>query len=202
MGIFTDYRNLYMALFLTVSDWWMALERPEQIFWVTALVFSLLLLIQFILSLTGLGFDDDTDGYTSGHDHDFSIFSVRSIIAFFAFLGWTGVLMLGVGLNLWLAVLLGLLMGGIAMFLVAYLIFWFSRLGQESNLQAHDTLYQKGEVYTTIPPARTGKGRVMVKARHVLREWEAMTDGPAIPTGAAIWVADVLDDNVLLVTTE
>ncbi len=191
-----------MVLFLTVSDWWMALERPEQIFWVIALVFSLLLLIQFILSLTGLGFDGDADGHAFGHDHDFSIFSIRSIIAFFAFLGWTGVLMLGAGLSLWLAVLLGLLMGGIAMFLVAYLIFWFSRLGQEGNVQAHDALYQKGEVYLTIPAARTGKGRVMVKTRHVLREWEAMTDGPVIPTGATIWVADVLDDNVLLVTAE
>ncbi len=193
-------------LFLTVSDWWMALERPEQIFWIIALVFSVLMLIQFILTLTGLDFGGDTDGDLHGditsldHDHDFSIFSVRSIIAFFAFLGWTGVLMLGAGISLWLALLLGLVMGGIAMFLVAYLIFWFSRLGQEDNITVHEALYQTGEVYLLVPAARTGKGRVTVKTRNVMREWDAVTDGPALATGAKVLVVDILTENTLLVS--
>lgn len=191
-------------LFLTVSDWWMAMDRPEQIFWIIAVVFTVLMLIQFILSLTGVDFDGDAGGHTPSldHDHDFSVFSVRSIIAFFAFLGWTGVLMLGAGISLWLALLLGLLMGGIAMFLVAYLIFWFSKLGQEDNISAQEALFQSGDVYLLIPAGRSGKGRVTVKTRTTLREWDAVTDGPAIPTGAKVLVTDVLEENTLLVSTE
>ncbi|HRF37844.1 MAG TPA: hypothetical protein PK198_03565, partial [Saprospiraceae bacterium] len=164
-------------ILLTVSEWWMAMQRPEQIFWIIAVVFTVLMLIQFILTLTGLDFDGDSDAgdlsHDGGldHDHSFSVFSVRSIIAFFAFLGWTGVLMLGAGISLWLALLLGLLMGGIAMFLVAYLIFWFSRLGQEDNVTAHEAIYQAGDVYLAIPGGRSGIGRVTVKTRNVLREW-------------------------------
>lgn len=195
-------------ILLTVSEWWMAMQRPEQIFWIIAVVFTVLMLIQFILALTGLDFDGDSDagdlshGGGLDHDHSFSVFSVRSIIAFFAFLGWTGVLMLGAGISLWLALLLGLLMGGIAMFLVAYLIFWFSRLGQEDNVTAHEAIYQAGDVYLAIPGGRSGIGRVTVKTRNVLREWEAVTDGPYIPTGTKILVTDVLPDNILLVTRQ
>lgn len=193
-------------IFLTVSDWWMSLERPEQVFWIIAVVFSVLMLIQFILTLTGLDLGGDADTEIHGdasildHDHDFSVFSVRSIIAFFAFLGWTGVLMLGAGISLWLAILLGLVMGGIAMFLVAYLIFWFSRLGQEDNITVQEALFQTGEVYLLIPSGRNGKGRVTVKTRNAMREWDAVTDGPAIPTGAKVLVTDVLRENTLLVT--
>lgn len=191
-------------MLLTVSEWWMAMQRPEQIFWIIAVVFTVLMLIQFILALTGLDFDHDDFSHDAGlsHDHSFSVFSVRSIIAFFAFLGWTGVLMLGAGISLWLALLLGLLMGGIAMFLVAYLIFWFSRLGQEDNVTAHEAMYQTGEVYLAIPGGRSGSGRVTVKTRNVLREWEALTDGPYISTGEKIFVTDVLPGNVLLVTRQ
>ncbi len=192
-------------LFLTVSDWWMALERSEQIFWIIALVFTVLMLIQFILTLTGLDFHGESaelhgDTATLDHDHDFSIFSIRSIIAFFAFLGWTGVLMLGAGISLWLALVLGLVMGGIAMFLVAYLIYWFSRLGQEDNITIHEALYQTGEVYLLVPAGRSGKGRVTVKTRNVMREWDAMTEGPAIATGTKVLVVDLLPENALLVT--
>lgn len=184
----------------------MAMDRPEQIFWIIAVVFTVLMLIQFILSLTGVDFDGDGDvnphGGSFDHDHDFSVFSVRSVIAFFAFLGWTGVLMLGAGISLWLALLLGLLMGGIAMFLVAYLIFWFSKLGQEDNISAQEALFQSGDVYLFVPAGRSGKGRVTVKTRTALREWDAVTDGPAIPTGAKVLVTDVLEENTLLVSAE
>lgn len=193
-------------ILLTVSDWWMGLERPEQVFWIIAVVFTVLMLIQFILTLTGIDHGGDAHAEIHGgasaldHDHDFSVFSVRSIIAFFAFLGWTGVLMLGAGIGLWLAILLGLVMGGIAMFLVAYLIFWFSRLGQEDNVTVHEALFQSGDVYLLVPAGRAGKGRVTVKTRNVMREWDAVTDGPTIATGAKVLVTDVLAENTLLVT--
>lgn len=115
-------------MLITVSEWWMAKERPEQIFWALALVFSVLLFIQFILSLTHLDTARETQKAPKGQRR-FHLLSLRNWLAFFSILGWTGVFTIGVGTSVWLSILLGLVMGGIAMTLVAWLFFWFSRLG-------------------------------------------------------------------------
>jgi hypothetical protein len=115
-------------MLITVSEWWMAKERPEQIFWVLALVFSVLLFIQFILSLTHLDTARENQHSSKSQRH-LPVLSMQSWLAFFAILGWTGVFTIGVGTSVWLSILLGLVLGGIAMTLVAWLFFWFSRLG-------------------------------------------------------------------------
>jgi hypothetical protein len=187
-------------ILITVSEWWMAQERPEQIFWALALVFSVLLLIQFILSLTHWDIQDEP-GAESSIKKGFSLLSLRSLLAFFAFLGWTGVFTLGVGISLWLAIILGLLMGGIAMLMVGYLIFWFSQLGGGVRYATpQDNLFQTGDVFQTIPGNRGGKGRVILNIRGSRREWDAITEGRRLGLGEKILVTDILDQNTLLVT--
>ena len=93
-------------ILLSLGDWWTALSGSQQIFWGISVVFSILFLIQFVFSLIGLDLDTDVEADVSidadmdagvGMDADFAIFSVRSIIAFFTFFGWTGVLILNAG---------------------------------------------------------------------------------------------------------
>ena len=81
---------------LSLNNWWHSLNGLEQVFWAIALIFTILFLIQFVLSIIGLGVDSDVD--MSGHldtdlhgdmphdytvDPSFTLFSVRSVIAFF-----------------------------------------------------------------------------------------------------------------------
>lgn len=191
----------------SLGYWWETLSAPQQVFWVISIVFSILFLIQFVFSLLGLDFDSESDADfhtdVAAHDFtldtDFTLLSVRGIIAFFTFFGWTGVLALNAGLGVLLSLALATLSGIIAMALVAYLIFLFSRLTQEGNLDIRKTIRTTGEVYLTIPANKNGTGKIHIKVEGVFREIEAVTAGDTLPTGTKIKVVEVIDENLLLV---
>jgi membrane protein implicated in regulation of membrane protease activity len=198
-------------VFLFFGEWWQQLTSTQQVFWGIALIFSVLFIIQFVVSLLGLDFDHDADldvhtdlhvdqvehGY--GLDTDFTLLSVRSIIAFFTFFGWTGVIALNSGSSTWLALAFASLAGLAAMFVVGYMVYLFAKLGQEGNIDVNHALFNTGEVYLPIPANRNGLGKVTVNIDGSLREIDAITEGIEIPTGSSVRVIEVLDDNLLLV---
>lgn len=192
-------------------EWWSALSSIEQVFWGISIVFSILFIIQFVISLLGLDFDGDgdvdvdfdTDTDIDGDfslDGDFTLLSLRSIIAFFTFFGWTGVLVLNAGGGMWAALGFGGLAGIASMTLVGYLIYLFSKLGQEGNIDMNEALFLTGEVYLTIPSGKEEKGKVHLSIQGSLREIDAITgDELPLPTGTSIRVVEVLNDNLLVV---
>ena len=198
-------------ILLNLGDWWVALSGPQQVFWGISIVFSILFLIQFVFSLIGLDADADMDGDMDisgdvdtdpgfGLDTDFAILSVRSIIAFFTFFGWTGVLILNAGGSTLTAIGAASVAGLLAMLLVGYLIYLFSKLSQEGNLNINNALFNTGTVYLTIPAAEAGQGKIHVTIDGTMREMDAITkEGVSIPTGSDIRVVEVLDNNILLV---
>ena len=198
-------------ILLNLGDWWVALSGPQQVFWGISIVFSILFLIQFVFSLIGLDADTDMDGDIDisgeldadpgfGLDADFAVFSVRSIIAFFTFFGWTGVLVLNAGKSTLTAITAASISGILAMLLVGYLIYLFSKLSQEGNYNINNALFNTGKVYLTIPPAESGEGKIHLIIDGTMREMEAITkEGEKIPTVADIRVVEVLDNNLLLV---
>lgn len=196
--------SLYLA---ALDTWWGDLSSVEQIFWAISIVFSILFLIQFVFSLIGLDFDAEADADihtdVAGHDYsldaDFTLLSVRSIIAFFTFFGWTGIMALNQGVTVWLAFGFASFAGLLAMGLVAYLIFLFSRLSQEGNIDINKALHEKGEVYLTIPANKNGTGKIHLKIDGAFREMEAVTSGDTLPTGTKIKVTQIINDNLLQV---
>jgi hypothetical protein len=57
------------------------------------------------------------------------------------------------------------------------------------------------EVYLTIPPSRSGRGKVLINIQGSTHELDAMTDDPGpIPTGALAIVMEILGEETLLVT--
>ncbi|MEM9919372.1 MAG: hypothetical protein AAF990_14815 [Bacteroidota bacterium] len=194
---------------LFLGQWWSGLEGAQQVFWGIAIIFSVLFVIQFVLSLVGLDFDGDADmdfntdspGDSGGYsmDADFTILSVRSIIAFFTFFGWTGVLFLKNGGSTLVALIAASVAGLAAMFIVGYMMYLFSKLTQDGSIDIREALYNKGEVYLTIPANKKGYGKIHLKVSGSLQELDAVTSGDAIPTGTSIRVVEVLDDNLLLV---
>ncbi len=192
---------------LFFGQWWQELTNTEQVFWGIALIFSVLFVIQFVLSLIGLDFDHDadfdmsTDTDSGGYsvDADFTILSVRSIIAFFTFFGWAGVISLNNGASTLAALGLASVSGFSAMLVVGYMLYLFSKLSQSGNIDINEALFNTGEVYLNIPSNREGQGKVHLKIRGSLREVDAVTEGQTIPTGASVRVVEVLHDNLLLV---
>lgn len=188
---------------VSVNQWWETLSSAHQVFWFIAIVFSILFLIQLIMLIMGLD-GDSTDGIDhpadhSGVEHEFSALSVRSIIAFFTFFGWTGVLAMNNHLGIWLSVMCSAIAGLAAMFVVAWLMFKFSQLEQSGTLNLYHALDQTGEVYIPVPPNKSGRGRITLLIDGRSREMDAVTEGEMLKTGQQVRVTDILEDNILLV---
>jgi len=185
-----------------INQWWETLTSAHQVFWFIAIIFSVLFLIQFILLVIGFDADSgsiDHPGDVGVYEHEFSALSVRSIIAFFTFFGWTGVLALNNHFSVWLAVLFASIAGLTAMFIVAYMIFKFSQLEQSGTLNLYNALDQPGEVYLPIPGQGKGVGKVHLKVDGTIREVDAVTEGEALKTGTSIKVVEIMNGNVLMV---
>ena len=194
-------------ILLILGNWFGGLTGTEQVFWGISIVFSILLLIQFVLSLVGLDFDTDTDfdidtdveGGDFSLDPGFTLFSVRSIIAFFTFFGWAGVLTLNAGGTTLLAVITASISGFAAMLVVGYVMYLAAKLTESGTADINDALYKNGEVYLSIPEGKSGQGKIHISIQGSLREMEAITAGNALPNGAKIRVVEILEDNLLLV---
>ena len=178
------------------------MSASQQVFWFIAIIFSVLFLIQFIILLIGLDSDSsglDHPGDIHPMEHEFSALSARSIIAFFTFFGWTGVLAMHNNLGVWVAAILSTMTGLMAMFIVAYLMYKFAQLEQSGTLNLYNALDQEGEVYLTIPSQEQGRGKVHVTIDGRIRELDAVTEGDMLKTGTLIKVVEIMDDNVLKV---
>lgn len=184
-------------------DWWTQLDLPLQIFWAIASVSSILFIFFFVLSLVGFDFEgdfevDDVD-FDGDLDADVGLFSIRSLVAFFTFFGWSGVIVLQEGYSVGIAMIAAIVAGLAAFFLVGYMIVTISKLSESGTTHIKEAISKIGEVYLSIPPGRIGKGKVHVEIDGGLKELEAITDGEALATGSEVLILDVLPDNILVV---
>ncbi|MGE5354743.1 MAG: hypothetical protein ACM3PT_00750 [Deltaproteobacteria bacterium] len=193
--------------FLIFVDWWNSLSTAQQVFWTIAVIFSVLFILQVISSILGLEYDTHADinfhvDSQDGHfdvDQGFTLFSVRSIIAFFTFFGWVGVITLSKGLDIKYVLIISLIAGLIAMVFVAFVLFQLIKLAETGTIDIEEMLGKYGKVYVTIPEKRSGTGLVNIEMKNKIMELRAVTDGEKLPSGTVIYVFKVLDDNILLV---
>lgn len=140
--------------------------------------------------------DDDLDiddGQTG-----IRLFTLRSIVAFFAVGGWTGIVAVEWNLPDFVAVVLAIIAGSLALYFVAWVVYTFLRMQQSGNINYENAVGKEGEVYLSIPPDGRGKVNVIVQER--LCEIEAVSNcGRTIKTGEKIVVVDITDDGILVV---
>ena len=211
-------------------DWWNSLSTAAQIFACMAIPATLILLIQTVLLFLGIGGDEDgigegmddigdgaPDDLPDGGDGVFGeneiveaqdgfgweglrIFTFRGIIAFFVVFGWVGIVMDGAGAPLWVTVLVSAICGFAMMLLLAILLRAIMRLRSDGNADNRNAIGSAGKVYLTIPPARSGEGKVYVMLQGAYVERNAVTDDEeAILTGAEIVVVGVSGQTDLVV---
>lgn len=140
------------------------------------------------------------------HDHDLSgfdglrIFTVRGIIAFLVVFGWVGGVMASAGVILWITVPVATVSGFAIMVALAFLFRAVMTLRSDGNTDNRNAIGTSGKVHLTIPPARTGEGKVHVMLQGSLVERDAVTDDDeAIPTGSEIVVQKVSGQTTLVV---
>ena len=193
-------------MFSGFEEWWITLSLIQQTFFVTAMVASFFFLVIFVASL--FGFDSDTDvdfeldadsDFSVGSVGDFTLLSLRGIVAFFTFFGWGGFLILNSGGTAIMAIIFALIAGLAALFVVGYLLYVFNNLTEVGNWSIQKALYKEAEVYLPIEGDNL-PGRVQVILGGVLRELPAIsTADERLPTGSLVMVVGIREDGVLVV---
>ena len=183
-------------------DWWHDLQGFELILWCIALFFSLLFLVQTVLSFIGGGdFDDAADFDDAGAGYQF--FTIKNMIAFFTMFGWSGLGAYKAGFGNWLTVVVALVAGCALVYVMYILMRRLSGLKHSGTLEIKNAVNKIGETYLRIPAGRGGIGKIQVQVQGRLMELDAMTDdGEDIATGRPVQVVGSLNKHILLVTSK
>jgi hypothetical protein len=182
--------------------WLLQLQGFELILWCIALLFSLLFLIQTIISFF-IGGDADMDGFDNdGIGDATSFFTVRNMISFFTMFGWSGLAAYHSGIsNAWVIVI-AVAAGSATVAMLYFIMKKAAGMRQSGSLQLKNAVSQVGETYLRIPAGRSGLGKVQVTVQGRLVELDAMTDDPTdIATGRPIKVVSTLNERILIVTS-
>ncbi len=191
-------------MLLTVAGWWQSIGAFEKTFWVIALLFSLLFIVQTIMSFIGgdEGAFGDADEYVDSDEGiDQQFFTIKNFITFFTIFGWVGLACMKGGLPVWQVVIWSLLAGVGAVALMMFLFTRMSKMRASGTMDIRRALHQQAETYLVIPPLREGYGKVHIRLQGSLREMRALTDDEKpIPTGKPVTVTGIINESILLVT--
>ena len=128
------------------------------------------------------------------------VFTVRGIVAFCVVFGWLGIAMDSAGVKLWITLPVAFVCGFAMMMLLAVLFRAVMRLRSDGNTDNRNAVGTSGKVHLTIPPSRTGEGKVHVMLQGSYVERNAVTDETeAIPTGSEVVVVGVSGQTDLVV---
>ena len=187
--------------------WNLYAELPTlmQIFWGCALISTVIMVIQFILSLCGMGDVDMDVDMSAGDGLDaatgMDLFSIKNVVIFFVGFGWAGISFREIIPQDGLLILAALACG---CFFVASFIMIFKQLMKfEGNgaVNMSEAVGKKAEVYLRIPAKRNGKGKVQVSLNGVAREYDAVTnDDEMIPSGKIVDIIGSTGGGALLVS--
>ncbi len=207
---------------MALVEWWNSLSLASQILYCIAIPATLVLLIQTVLMFFGV--DDSADGDVEidapdtdiddgvfGEDgitdvsdvsglESLHIFTVRGIIAFFVIFGWVGIVMQSADINLLITLPVATICGVAIMVIIAYLFKAVMRLKSNGTADNRNAVGTAGKVYLTVPPSRSGEGKVNIMLQGAYVERSAVTDETdPIPTGCEIIVVGVSGQTSLVV---
>ena len=172
-----------------------------------ALLGSLIAFVQLLLSFFFGGGDFDVDGdgdvefgehLDSGYYGDFKFFSFRSVVAFFAFFGWGGVIAYENGIKEFGAFFIAFVFGLIMMFVTALLLYFMLKMQHSGNINPSDIIGSVGTVYLRIPAGRSEIGKVTAEVKGTSQEIIAVAD-EEISRGCSVKIIQQVDGKRFLV---
>ncbi|MDR0324637.1 MAG: NfeD family protein [Oscillospiraceae bacterium] len=200
-----------------MAAWWEGISLLEQIFVIIAAPSTLILIIQTVMlifgggldapdsglgsDVSGFGSDEGMDGAESGiGDPDIQaadvdglrLFSIRGIMTFLTVFGWSGAVMISMGMHPAAAAAVSGLLGFASLYGMARMIKALMKLQESGNVNYRRALGKTARVYLTIPPAGQGQGKINLMLGDSLGEFWAVTESSEpIPTGTAVRVVDL-----------
>ena len=196
-----------------IGAWWEALTGLQQVFAIAAIPATVILILQTILSLFGIGngadadadtdvdVDADTDGADDLSDADgLRLLTLRSLVAFFAVGGWLGIVLVDVGVYTAFSIIGAVLGGFLAALLIALFFKGLSKLQSDGAIDVKNAVGKCATVYLTIPASGTSTGKITMELQERYVELEAKTrQEHPIQTGSTVKVIDVMDGGTVIV---
>lgn len=187
-------------------NWWNELLLIQQIFALIALPSTLLIVIQTVLMLIGIGGDSgadadvDIDDGIEVPDDGLAIFSVRGVTSMLCITGWVAVALLETSLPQGVSIAIAILCGVATLIGMAYLMRAVYRLQSSGNIDIENCVGKIGEVYIPIPSTGNGSGKVNLTVQEKFSEFTAITTaGEQLKTGSFVRVVAVGPSGVLVV---
>ena len=193
-----------------IATWWADLSPVMKLLWGVTLTATLIFVIQTVMTFLGAdadGTDFDMDVDTSMDGSDLSnidsganLYTFRNFVNFFLGFGWTAIILQPSVKSTAVLVIIAVLVGIALVALVMYMFKWLYSMQQSGNINVYKSAVGcQGKCYLRIPAERAGEGKVQITIQGAVREYNAVTDGDEIKTGASVKVLEAVDGNTLLV---
>ena len=183
-------------------DWFSNLEFLPKIYWLVAIIGSLIFSIVMIMAFTGGDADglDDMDSDLDADGAGFQFITFKNLVGFFTIFGWSGIACIDAGLSTPLTIIISVICGLLMMVIMAALFYFISKLTDSGTLNYKNAIDAVGEVYLTIGADRSKMGKVSVSVQGTMRELDALTDSlTELKSGTIIKVVDVTSNGILIV---
>ena len=193
-----------------IATWWADLSPVMKLLWGVTLTATLIFVIQTVMTFLGADadstdFDVDVDASMDGSDlsnidSGANLYTFRNFVNFFLGFGWTAIILQPSVKSTALLVIIAVLVGLALVALVMYMFKWLYSMQQSGNINVYKSAVGcQGKCYLRIPGERAGEGKVQITIQGAVREYNAVTDGDEIKTGASVKVVEAVDGNTLLV---
>lgn len=167
----------------------------ETFYLVCAGLGGTVLVLQVAAGALGHGGDHDA-GHDGDLDHDGNGFvgalGVRTVASALTFFGLGGLTAGHYGVNGPSALGAAVGAGAAAFATVAYLVRSLARLRADGTVRIDRSVGRTGSVYLRVPGSKAGAGKVHLALQGRTVEYQAVTAGPDLPTGAAARVVAVV----------
>ncbi len=186
-----------------MQEWWDTINTLEQVYWIIALVSTVLLLVIVVMTFIG-GTDADMGHVDVDVDADtgigFQFFTLKNLVGFLTMFAWSGLACIRGGQPSFVVLLVSIVCGLIMMYLMAQLFKMINKQSESGTLQMKNAIGQVGEVYLTIGKSRSNIGKIQIKVQGSLRELDALTDESTdLVQGNMVKVKSLVSDEILLV---
>ena len=193
-----------------IATWWADLSPVMKLLWGVTLAATLIFVIQTVMTFLGADadstdFDVDVDTSMDGSDlsnidSGANLYTFRNFVNFFLGFGWTAIILQPSVKSTAVLVIISVLVGIALVALVMYMFKWLYSMQQSGNINVYKSAVGcQGKCYLRIPAERAGEGKVQITIQGAVREYNAVTDGDEIKTGASVKVLEAIDGNTLLV---
>ena len=193
-----------------IATWWADLSPVMKLLWGVTLTATLVFVIQTVMTFLGADadstdFDMDVDTSMDGSDlsnidSGANLYTFRNFVNFFLGFGWTAIILQPSVKSTAVLVIISVLVGIALVALVMYMFKWLYSMQQSGNINVYKSAVGcQGKCYLRIPAERAGEGKVQITIQGAVREYNAVTDGDEIKTGASVKVLEAVDGNTLLV---